>query len=435
MAGIYRNQDSQGNSTKKKKEEPKTKSSSSKPRPGSIAEYVAQGGALPGAKGFDVEAVKKDVARRKSSSSKSSYKPPIGASAISAFEAGLPEGDPTINKNIFDPNANITLKEGFKMITDNKYIRAIQDFVDASGAREAREKRARGELLSPEEERAANDISGRLIFGSGGTVTLTASTFSKLNTAGVKHIVGKAPGLITNNIPVNTKTIKLTTKIIAKAFSKKAVAFYGAWMASVGMGIWANAEAPEGIIFPTTKFLIPEAQRTGDWTEVNAANELAAEASDMNIWEKIISWSPAGVIPGAINKLKGNAEGVKILTKYTNDQQIKQETGQTEAEYWKQRNIEQAEQEKNAVDYYNEQRKLQVKWEQDAYNASRKAQRKEDRKAYEAEAEYWAKQKELEREKAEADRIAIAEYWLEYRKLAQKISDDNRPSALNFGLI
>ncbi|GAH06313.1 unnamed protein product, partial [marine sediment metagenome] len=101
--------------------------------------------------------------------------------------------------------------------------------------------------------------------------------------------------------------------------------------------LWAQAEAPEGIMFPVSKFLIPEAQRTGDWTAVNEAIALADEVSDLNIWEKIIGLTPAAIIPGAINKIKGNIAGKEVIRKYAEDQQIKQNTGQSEAEYWEER--------------------------------------------------------------------------------------------------
>lgn len=87
------------------------------------------------------------------------------------------------------------------------------------------------------------------------------------------------------------------------------------------------------------------------------------------------------------------------------------------------------------TDYYNEQR---IKTQEiiNQINADAKAaQRAADKAFYEEEGRYWAKQKDLEREKEAADRLAIARFWAAYKRRQQQLSEDNRPSALNFGLV
>ncbi len=149
-------------------------------------------------------------------------------------------------------------------------------------------------------------------------------TISKTQKVGKISKTGK-------QVQTNTKTVSLVNKILSKAFSTKALLFYGAWAGSVGMNLWAQAEAPEGIMFPVTKFLIPEAQRTGDWSAVDEALLLADEVSDIGFWEKWIGMSPIAIVPGALNKLRGNIAGKEILKRYREDQKVKFETGQTEA--------------------------------------------------------------------------------------------------------
>ena len=223
---------------------------------------------------------------------------------------------------------------------------------------------------------------------------------------------------------VNTKTAALSINMVSKFFSPKAMLFYAGWAGSIGMNLWAQAEAPEGIMFPVTKFLIPEAERTGDWSAVDEALAMADEVTDLGTWEKILGVTPFALIPGALNKLKGNIAGKEVMKKYTADQKVKQETGQSEADYWKERRVEEIEDDKAAINYYNEQRKLMVEWEREATVDARNA-----------DAKFWRKEKEKQAKKEAEDREAIAKFWLAYRKEAQKIAENNRPSNLNFGLL
>ncbi len=50
-------------------------------------------------------------------------------------------------------------------------------------------------------------------------------------------------------------------------------------------------------------------------------------------------------------------------------------------------------------------------------------------------AAFWRKEKEAQMKREAEDRQAIANFWNEYRKMAQQIKEDTRPSNLNFGLI
>ena len=229
---------------------------------------------------------------------------------------------------------------------------------------------------------------------------------------------------IVEKIATNAKTIKQTKNILSTFFSKKALVVYGAWASAVTIGKWGFAEAAEGITFPTSKFLIPEAERTGDWTAVNEANALAEEITDISIWEKIALWTPLSPFIGIPKKIRGAAAGVEILNKYSEDQKVKQAQGETETQYWEKRREEEKEQDKMSVDYYNDERKKMVEWEREAEVAGRNA-----------DAKFWREQKEKQMKMEAEDRQAIAEFWMAYRKEAQKIAENNRPSNLNFGLL
>ena len=297
--------------------------------------------------------------------------------------------------------------------------------------------------------------AGTLPFGLGGASTLaSAAKFPGL-------------GLKVGNAFSNAKTTALSNTALGKVFSKPAMAFYGAWASSVLIGLWATAEAPESIAFPQLKFLIADAERTGDWSLVDEAEKAKYEILDLSTWEKIIRFTPAAFI--LINKkIQGAVAGAAVTTKIIEDKKKQQEEGTTEADYWDERREEQAEQDKAAVDYYNEQRKIMVDWENEAklaverekqdifeagakrtraaelglagekqaiFEASAARTRAANIKAREEEAAFWRKERAKQSQMEAEDRKAIADFWLAYRKEVLKLANDNRPSNLNFGLL
>ena len=241
---------------------------------------------------------------------------------------------------------------------------------------------------------------------------------------GISGKSGQIGTISKTGVQVNAKTATQTKSILSRFFSKKALALYGAWAGAVTIGKWGFAEAAEGITFPTSKFLIPEAQRTGDWTAVDEANALAEEITDISIWEKIALWTPLAPFIGIPKKIQGAAAGIAIQTKFTEDQKVKQALGQTEAQYWEQRAEDEAEQDKFAVDYYNEERKKMIEWEREAEIQGRN----ED-------AAFWRDERVRQMKLEAEDRQAIADFWTAYKKESQKIIANSRPSNLNFGLL
>ena len=238
--------------------------------------------------------------------------------------------------------------------------------------------------------------------------------------------IGESTAKTVGKIAANTATEKVVTSLASKIFSKATLLYAGVagWVASVGFGLWGIAESPEPIGIAKTKFLIPEAIRTGDWSAVDAANTAQDELLDLSLWEDILKWTPASAIVGSRKKLEGAIAGAKITNKIVEDMKTQQETGQSVDDYWRERRVEEAAQEKAAVDYYNSERKKMVEWEREA----RIQARNED-------AKFWAREAEKQRKLEAADRKAIADFWFEYRKKVQEIADNNRPSNLNFGLI
>lgn len=136
----------------------------------------------------------------------------------------------------------------------------------------------------------------------------------------------------------------------------------------------------------------------------------------------------------------------KIYQQLAADKREQIETGETDREYWANRRQEQIDDKKAAVDYYNEERKKLLRWEEEARDrdaaedaAIRKGERDrrsaEERKAIKEEAAFWAKERANQRRLEAEDRKAIADFWIAYRKEARKLELDSRPSNLNFGLL
>ena len=235
--------------------------------------------------------------------------------------------------------------------------------------------------------------------------------------AGVgKFIVGKIGA--TAAVAANTKTATQTAGMIGKVMAqmKKPMFVLGATGAMIGTYPWAEwalGEAKEGMIFNMKKALA-----TGDPEVIAEFQKTSEEIFDINMWENLARLIPgANIAFGFSQKAKALQAQWKVNDKLIQDEVTKVQTGETEDERWDRVREEQAAQEKAAVDYYNEQRKLQLQWEEEAADRDMK----ED-------AKFWAREREKQREKEAEDRQAIADFWMAYRKTAQKINDNSRPS-------
>ncbi len=408
-----------------------------------IEEFVKAGGKRPGEKGVTMESLKKDIARVKRSRKKAVVTTPPqptpapGTRQIAAVE----QARATFRDEPTAPYGEQGIKQTHAQIP----LGATDVRTDPDGVISYRGTDNLVHIIDP--------TGNEYVEPTGVTEPIVADDFMMLMPGGLlkKYVGGKAlytsaaiveanigritlKGGIPKVLQINTKNIKLGKEYLKKFFGKKAMYVYGAWASAVFLGKWGQAESAEAIAIPM-RDAINQAKFTGDWSIVDYGLEAANEITDLNIWEKIGLWSPISPLIGIANKIKGVKAGVTILNKIADNEKVRQETGQTEAEYWEQRDKDQAAQDKASVDYYNEQRKLQVKWENEAYTASRKAQRTEDRKFYEKQAKFWAEQRELEREREAEDRIAIAEFWIAYRKQMQRLYEDSRPSNLKFGLL
>jgi len=240
-------------------------------------------------------------------------------------------------------------------------------------------------------------------------------TGSKVANIGI-NVGGKTAVVASNAV---TKTL-LSKMLIGSGFTIGAVYLLKDGYESFTFGGFQINEAMDNI-----KYARSEAREAGDQTLVDDLNNLQDDILNPVGWEKVMANLPWATAQRATKKNLDAAEAAAQVYKKLDEDRAEQiATGQTDEDYWKQRNLEQAEQEKANIDYYNQERKKMVAWETESNNADRNA-----------DAKYWANQASKQRKLEKADRKAIADFWNAYRKQAQEIADNSRPSNLNFGLI
>ena len=288
--------------------------------------------------------------------------------------------------------------------------------------------------------------------GRGGT-TIT-SLFGKQSKKTITSLLGNGigkgaePGL---GVATNTATKKLIDSAADKVVSKTVI--------SKGWKIAASAAAAliivkeiltltlGGKVFgqfigmeeasQTLGFAASQALRAGD---LESYDELATVRDDIlkepTFWDNIKALIPFKNVGDQLEKYRiaAVASG-KVFDKLAEDRRIQIETGETDDERWKRVKQEEDEMRREYKTWSIEQDKIRNDNEREARAAVRKATNAAERKARNEDAEFWANEKAKEREREAADRKAIADFWAAYKKIQQKIQQDNRPSNLNFGLL
>jgi hypothetical protein len=330
------------------------------------------------------------------------------------------------------PFETISRLEGTDVKPDTlAYLRDLERFGKLSPVERFGELMTGGELPTPPGTVAG--VAPAASFTPAGKPP-SRSTLSKLEqiAKGADDLLATQPGKPPNlkelgkgfNVKDTVKQATSIKKLLGKLWSKKAQIFYGSWIGSVALGQWAKGEAAEQFTIFRDNTLIPDAMNTGDWTLVNEANEAADEVITGDWLQQIGLWSPLGGIVGSAIKANSFVQGQLIRKKYQADMEERQNNGETETDYWNRIREEQAEQDRAAIDYYNEERKKLLTWEREAEQAART----ED-------AAFWKKQREEEYKSEEKERKAIADFWQAYREYNQKIQQNLKPSNLNFGLL
>jgi hypothetical protein len=313
--------------------------------------------------------------------------------------------------------------------------------------------------LEPKKTGIAKDIKGaeellekgplgdRTLGGRAGLfLSIVPGALGKIILTGEK--VGLATGAkIVKAFQTNAKTIKVSESLVTgvlKQFRKPVViaAAIGSIIGTYPWAEWAQGEARE-----VMGFAVVNALKTDNPEIIQEARDAQDELWDQNVWEGLARLIPgANIAIGFWNKYKALRAQAAVNDKIMADRIQQIETGESDDEKWKRVREEEAEADKAAVDYYNEQRKQMVDWENEAelalaeakqriFEAGTSRTRAAEIKAREEEAAFWRKEREKQRQLEAEDRKAIADFWLAYRKEALRIANDNRPSNLNFGLL
>jgi len=452
----------------------------------------------------------KSTFKRKSSSSKSIPRP--GRDTIAAFEAGIPKGltdEEEIKKfgKVQEDKTSIFSKEGIKEFAADP-IQAIKELAGTENMTPSDYLLAL--TMSPGFEGVVGGITSKAgatlnkLMGSKkglaginvpeltrhfGRVSKPTTQIGKLiTTEGISTLGGKV-------IPIATNTF--TEKIIAQLASVKlsrttlmtlakgAIGLTAAGLAYVGLigtGYWAEAEQPEGVTFTVSKFVLPDAIESGDFT---LFNEIIAAGDDIMAttgYEEKVAGTPLAYPVEARKKGEMTRLGWEALKQVGADAQeeivmnaaiesglnvYNPETGvYTDAEgnkssigeapegallttdtaneeaKWAKIDAREEEQKTLAhqraifeIDYFNENA---VKTAQTIADIKASGSAEENRdylKSLEKQIKMNEEYAERIRQSDKEYQIWLGEYWLEYRRLKAEMADDSRPSNLNFGLI
>lgn len=251
----------------------------------------------------------------------------------------------------------------------------------------------------------------------------------------ISQSVNTASKVVEPEAAVNTLTLKNVGKILGKRFPSKTMALMGAWAGAVFLGKWGEAESTEPLSIVMGKYLVPEAQRTGDWSAVEEAQRLRNDLLDLTWWEEAASWSPVSPLIGIPRKIKGAIYASKVTDAAVDTMRTQSVTGESNSDMWTRINAEKAARDAAQTDYYNEQaliterEKIRLRQEAAVETDAR------TRKILEDTISAWDKYAQEQRLAEAKARQEQAEFWLDYQKELQKLSSNNTPSKLNFGLI
>ncbi len=224
----------------------------------------------------------------------------------------------------------------------------------------------------------------------------------------------------------NPKNAGLIANIAKTILDPRTILTVGmAGLSTYILGLWGGAEAPEPLNIPE-KMVVDQALATGDWTlfdELNKArDDIFSEGTEQSLLDAIPIFGDA--IKRIKQKWDANRAGAKVIQQWGENEKIRQQNGEDDRAYWERVKQQEKQDFIDNTNYYNEQRRQMIEWEREAEVAARN----ED-------ADFWREQAEKTRKAEAEDRKAVADFWFAYRKKVQQLSDANRPSQLNFGLL
>jgi len=228
-----------------------------------------------------------------------------------------------------------------------------------------------------------------------------------------------------DTIATNTVSSKKTLSMLQKAAIATGVSIGSVHLLVEALGTYPFSQFNEAEAINTLNYGYSSAVRNGDLDGAQNSITQVEEILNPTFFDTLKSYIPWVNAVDSLDKFRDAAAvSTEINQKILDDMRIQQETGETDDQRWARVNEERAQQERESIDYYNQERQRLVEWELDA----KRQQRNED-------AKFWAKEKERQSKLEAADREATAKFWYEYRKRMQELADNSRPSNLKFGLL
>lgn len=422
-----------------------------------IKEWKARGGKLPGEKGFDIEAVKKDVEvtkRKKIEKRKVSKAPkPITVGPSTPIDKKTLLTDTP--QQIFDLNFTEEQVKGIKS-AGGHLPKAIQEAVAA------------GEYNIVEDVSQSSQIqtTGLTSIGfSGGT--LSGMFAKKIVAKGLKPVIGKIGKIIgkpaTNTVTqklsqnwliklitgANTKTItslnpatgmetvRIITTNAGVSPTKIAAIITMGGIGAVGSKAWSDHLTVDNLI-GSLDIAARDATEQAVWETdpvrkaellalAKEAREMKKDVLDYSTWEQILRWTPLGVSAAAA-RIVASAPLTSHINDKINESILNQQTPE-ELQAEKDASFQAGLDITHAKSIANEKKII-------ALRAQAKDVTDEKEIAVVIKSiKFWEEKRERDEKSAREEAEWLGEYWLEYDILKDKADQNRRPSNLNFGLL
>jgi hypothetical protein len=276
---------------------------------------------------------------------------------------------------------------------------------------------------------------------------------AKLERGGVGLYSRELPGLakLTPGIDTGVAANTLNNKIVKSAAAKIATSVNWKVLGSIGLAVWVAEKIIAGVyggrnmgefvgteeIGGLSSFVAWQALEAGDYEAYDKAATARDEIlANKTYWENFQSYIPELNFANGLENYR--SKGVvlaKIQDEIKEDKQLAEANKETPEQYWERVNAKEKQDYQDNIDYHTQAAKDLALYESQLIQKGQAATRTAEKKFYEEQARFFAEQRDLERQKEEEDRLAIAEFWINYRKLQQQAADDTRASNLSFGLL
>lgn len=247
------------------------------------------------------------------------------------------------------------------------------------------------------------------------------SSLARVGTSGLPSSVSTTAQSIASNAATKATTTSWLTKLAAPLTNPQFVA--GALVTVIGSYPFAGFIKEEAL--QTLGFSVTTALQNNDLDGAQAALNQQKEVLNPDLWDQIKGNIPfVNVLTNLDDFYKAATNKYAIDKKIVDDLRIQAENNESDDQFWERINTQRIDQERQMIDYYNDQRKQLLEWEREA----QKQARNED-------AAFWERQRKHQADEERKEREAQAKFWFEYRKALLKLQEDSRPSKLNFGLL